>query len=519
MNPYNYRCRVAAAAAVARGIPNDPDVRLRELLPWLKPTHIPILDPNQFGGMTPIVAGGLTLSHVPGAGDFSVDALRLVAAGAVTDAQIQVTIPRISVIYDHTPTFVDNPTWKKYAAGATHLRIKCSNWQAVTKFFVSLTEGPSGADRHEAQMVVDGKSAYGCTNPTYAAAWNGKYRTLPHSSGDHYVVGTPKPWGDQSRYYSPYGVMIEATTTEAVTWDIDRLYSPDWPAAAITQIWDGWNREAFDLTVADYLSRGWGASGSLSNQIQFWRRLTDLELQYLARVGCDTFVHGRWRKPDGSVAGMESTTPASEFLPYFSQMRGVLAKLGHQSNFTQWLRNQGVYDGIDMGGLLRRYGVTAGRRSASDAEWGCNPWDTAYDNYRWPSRAPWVNYAGRYNHFTAGDEGNIAVHADYDAPKLQPIGYTLRDRVEYAALSGNALMHHDHRTWDLSGVYETDQYTTSVAFRRGLIAHLSELEKQGKVVMTSVRDLLGLTYDRPGDVFLRWDGEWVYRHDPTRIAF
>ena len=28
-----------------------------------------------------------------------------------------------------------------------------------------------------------------------------------------------------------------------------------------------------------------------------------------------------------------------------------------------------------------------------------------------------------------------------------------------------------------------------------------------------------LTFWRPGDVFMRWDGEWVYRDDPTRIAF
>jgi hypothetical protein len=519
MNPFTYRCRVAAEKAVAKGIPNDPDVRLRELLPWLKPVHISLLDPNQFGGMTPIVASGLTLTHVPGAGDFSVDALRLSSAGAVTDAQIHLQLPILAEQLDHTPTVVDNPLRRKYAAGATHLRVKCSNWQAVTKLFVSLTDGPSGADRHEARLVVDGKSAYGCTNPIYADAWNGKYRTLPHSSGDHYVVGSPQPWGDQSRYYTPYGVMIEATTTAAVTLDIDRLYSPDWPAAAITQIWDGWNRSALDWTISEYIPRGWGASGSLSSQLQFWRRPIIAELEHLARAGCDTFVHGKWRKPDGSVAGMEATSPASEFLPYFIQMRAILARTGHQSNFTQWLRNQGVYDGVDMGGLLRRCGVTAGRRSASDAEWGVNPWDTAYDNYRWGSRAPWVNYGGRYNHFTIGDETNIAVHADYDAPKLQPTGYTMMERITYAALSGNALMHHDHQSYDLSGVFETDQYTTSVQYRKAQLAHLAELEKAGKVVMTSVRDLLGLTYDRPGDVFLRWDGEWVYRHDPTRIAF
>ena len=31
--------------------------------------------------------------------------------------------------------------------------------------------------------------------------------------------------------------------------------------------------------------------------------------------------------------------------------------------------------------------------------------------------------------------------------------------------------------------------------------------------------LTTLTLNRPGPVFQRRDGEWVYRHDPTRIAF
>ena len=511
MNPYNYRCHVTAAEIVAKGIPNDPDVRLRELLPWLKPVHVSILDPNQFQGASPIVSGALTISHVDGAGDFSADALRLAASGAVTDAQIHIPLP--------TPRTTHLAGRIRRAAGATHLRVKCSNWQAVTKFFVSLTDGPSGADRHEAQMVVGGKSAYGCTNPAYAAAWNDKYRTLPHSSADHYVVGTPKPWGDQSRYYTPYGVMIEATTTGPVTWDIDRLYSPDWPAAAITQILDGWNREALDMAIAEFWPRGWGVTGSSSSLDKSWRRASNAEYRFLAAAGYDTIVHGSWTQADGTRVGMESSTPAIDFLHSFSDMRSGLALEGHQSPFHQWLRNQGVYDGPDMGGLLKRYGIVAGRRAASDAEWGVNPWDAAYDNMRWSARSPWVNYAGAYNHHAYEDYGNIAIHADYDAPKLQPTGFTFKERLEYSALSSNALMHYDHRSWDLSGVFDTDQYTTSVQWRRDFIAHSDELERQGKIVMTSARDLMYLTYLRPGDVFLRWDGEWVYRHDPTRIAF
>ena len=36
-------------------------------------------------------------------------------------------------------------------------------------------------------------------------------------------------------------------------------------------------------------------------------------------------------------------------------------------------------------------------------------------------------------------------------------------------------------------------------------------ERAGRVVMLSVTQAELLTYDRPGDVYLRWDGAWVSR--------
>ena len=41
--------------------------------------------------------------------------------------------------------------------------------------------------------------------------------------------------------------------------------------------------------------------------------------------------------------------------------------------------------------------------------------------------------------------------------------------------------------------------------------HMIEEERAGRVVMLTASQVDLLTYDRPGDVYLRWDGAWVSR--------
>jgi hypothetical protein len=57
------------------------------------------------------------------------------------------------------------------------------------------------------------------------------------------------------------------------------------------------------------------------------------------------------------------------------------------------------------------------------------------------------------------------------------------------------------------------------AFYSAWLSHCDSLVQAGKAVVLRPSELEMLTYWRPGDVYVRWDGEWVYRHDPARIAF
>jgi hypothetical protein len=240
-------------------------------------------------------------------------------------------------------------------------------------------------------------------------------------------------------------------------------------------------------------------------------------MRELLDAGFDAFVHGSWTKPDGTRVGMEATTPEHEFVGHFADMRRILQSFGapvEALRFHQFLQNRGLYAGSDMGGVLRRFGVDSCRRAVADAQWGVNPWDTNYDRWLEHYTSSWVNAAGQFNWHAPSMYGNVALGADYDAPRVDSGYMTFRERLEYAALSGNALMGYHHRIQE-----NPPEFSVTPKFMRGQIAHMAELERQGSIVLVSPSELMQLLHRRPGETFLRWDGEWVYRHDPTRIAF
>ena len=92
---------------------------------------------------------------------------------------------------------------------------------------------------------------------------------------------------------------------------------------------------------------------------------------------------------------------------------------------------------------------------------------------------------------------------------------TFQQRFGYACLTGNGLMYYHH------GVLEDPPYPHSVTpeWFYGFLADADAQVRAGRAAMIGTSDLIALTLNRPGPVFQRRDGEWAYRHDPTRIAF
>lgn len=493
------------------GVSGLPAGRLQELLSWLKPVHLPILDPAQFIGMTPVVMNNVTVSHAPGAGDYSDGAIRVSTAAAETNKSALLPLPvRIEKGVKDRPV---------RAAGAVHIRLKCADWSQVTRLYISLCQNDGFANRRFAVVIGDPKSRHGTTNPAFSGRWNAQYRTIALPSSSFSASGAPTQWGYGGRYFEGItGVFFTLTTTAAVTIDIDRIYSPDWPVGIVTPIFDGWYQSGREMVMREFLPRGWGAGGS-QNAVEAGGIYPGYaDLRQMSDLGFDVFAHGHDVDGSGNPIGMTTGVTAARYAQVLSQQRAALAGAGVSPDgmrWHQWLQNTSSNAGFDMAGLLKRQGIDACRRPCSDGEWGIDPYDTTYtQDILWSDDATWLPMAGRFNRIMQQAYENIPQGADYDHPGSNTTRPTLKKRMDYVALASQPLCPYNHNILDTPGPFDV-----STAFGRDWVAHMDELDKAGKIVVTNPTTLEYLTFWRPGDVYMRWDGEWVYRHDPTRIAF
>ena len=169
---------------------------------------------------------------------------------------------------------------------------------------------------------------------------------------------------------------------------------------------------------------------------------------------------------------------------------------------------------MDIVKVLKNQGINAGRGEPNDSEFGCNPQNTTYiSETTVVGPTTFVSARGRFSRQYAG--GHLSgANVDYFAARTDPKVLTIREGLEYTAMTTQVLSMFDHEIMD-----NPTQFDVATVQMQNRIAHMEELERAGKIMILNPTDLEELTYWRPGEVFVRWDGEWVYRHDPTKIAF
>ena len=496
---------VTSASGRPTGLPRD---RLQELLSWMRPTHLPILQPQEHIGMTPITSGVLTVSHDPSVGEFSGSSIKLEFSGAGT-ALARIPLP--------APIEQGVSTRPRRAAGAVHYRLRCSDWSKLTRLYISLAQDGGSTNYWLGNLVHVGKSQYGTHDAAYSARWNNVWRTLVLQSKHFTKQGAAAAWGNDARYYDGIdGVVISAITTSAVNVWIDRIYSPDWPCAVITPIFDGWYESARAVAINEYLPRGWGCGGSANTVEAGTIYPTYSDLAAMSDAGFDVFCHGH--KLSGASADQMSTSVTEEiFAPIISAQRRAMIGAGIDPvgmRWHQWLGNMG-YGAFDVAAHLRTHGIDASRGDTVDGEFGINPPNTtANTNSAVIGDGPWVSRRGRFNRSYLASYANVAQGAAYDAAAIDPTKPTLASETDYVCKTGQIIINYDHQILDSPGIYDV-----SVGFHRARVADWEARERAGDLMILNPTMVEMLTYWRPGDVFVRWDGEWVYRHDPTQIAF
>jgi hypothetical protein len=499
-------------SGIRRDVMSDPS--------WMRPSHIPILQPVLHAGMTALVSPAdgttgnvLTVSHDASTSKRGFGSIKAALNGAATNRRVTLPLP--------TPTEVGIPATKVRAGGTVRFRIKCTDWTKVEHLFIGFT--PDNGTNQWSMRIVEfgGISRFGCTDPVYSSRWNNQWRSFALTSRDGNKMGNPAPWGVDEKWFEFDKLYFDVTSTAAVDIHIDEIYSEEWPVGVVTHILDGCYKSARDLMVRDFLPRGWGW-GVSANRVDgtgIYPSIADLKAQ--SDLGADVFCHGHVLTganiPDPLAT--DGSTPESAFSPVFYHQRRALLEAGVNPvgmRWHQWLQNRGrLAEGTDVAAALRKFGVDAARADTVDGEFGWNPFLTSINRNMWFNAGPLIPRNGRFNRPHMGTNRNRAANRD-DYSFFDGTNFTVRKELEYVGLAGLHLTTYDHEILD--GGY--GNYDDTLTAYRDRVAHMDELERAGKIVVLKPTEVEQLTHWRTGDDwFVDWQGECVYRHDPTKIAF
>jgi len=480
--------------------------RVSDLLGWCIPKHSPVMSPALHEGMTPIVNGLLTMSQITTA-EYPGAAIQLDITGAGTTSA-HLLFPTA----DETAV----QAYPVKAGGEIHFRIKVSDWTKITSLECYFCQNGGITNYRNIPLVMANKTQFGGTDPAYSAAWNGVWRTIVFDSAEATAGGSPAAWGDSAQYFDVTGLRFVCVVSAAVNIQIARVYSAEWPVGVVVPMFDAWYQSAQYYAKKDLLAKGRGCGGSVLSVGGATKNPTSADIQSLVKFGADVFPHTHGVS-GGVITGLSGAATSTQVLKWLIEHVTALRTLGLTGGFlyNAFYQNLAQYSsGTDMAGLLKKLGINASRGNCPDAEFGVNPDTGAYMSLGSTQRETWARRRGRFNTRPIAAYTNMLNTDNYDAAGQNLSFPTLMSRVSYSALTNTPTVTYFHEI--LSTPTAVDN---TPKFWDGFIDHITTLENNGKIVVLSPTDLEKLTYQRAGDVYMRWDGEWVYRAAPTQIAF
>ena len=481
--------------------------RLTDILSWCYPKNVNVLDPRRHAGMTPIVNGALTVTQISSA-EYPGAAIQLDITGAGTTSAHLLFPAAAETALQSYPV---------RAGGEIHFRIKVSDWSKITSLDCYFCQNGSITNYRSILTVSGNKTQFGGTDPAYSSAWNNVWRTIVFDSTESTVGGSPAAWGDDTRFFDVTGLRFICVVTAAVNIQIARVYSAEWPVGVVVPIFDAWYKSAQFYAERDLLPNYFGCGGSIISIGGPANNPVAADIKRLAGYGWDVFQHAHGVS-GGTAVSLSGSATAAQVQQWFAEHQSVLMGLGivpPGSRWSQFFQNLGQYSsGTDMAGLLKACGINASRGNCSDAEFGVNPATSAYMSLGSVQRETFARRRGRFNTRPVSAYSNMLNTDGYDAAGQNPAFPTLKKLVTFSALAKTPTVCYFHEILDTPTSVDN-----TPAFWAGFVDDLIQKSAAGDIVVLSPTELERLTYWREGEFFMRWDGEWVYRHDPTKIAF
>lgn len=460
------------------------------------PTHRVIVDPwtvNIAGATKP---AGATIAVEAAPDEYGGSVIRIDLPAGLTNSGV--VLPIDADVTGAYPKALLETCW----------RLNVSDWSGLSRFYGKL--GDANLANCKLWVIIDdstgGKSQFGCyAGGAHPSRWNNVYRTLranPFAQVSN--VGT-MPWDENNPEAEVRALAFTVSTSAAVTIRLSRVYSPEWSRGAMVQVSDGGYQYFHDNLLPEFASRGW--PGVVS-------RLANTDATYTTDTGWQDYVNAGWDVCQhiaiGNSACNASTTVAQleQSLHDFKRLAQTI-KINAPGNygFSQFLANAGRYTGNDIAGLLRAHGIQSCRGACSDAEYGVDPWEAKFATTGWAAVHPhgFIPKHGRYNrwHLDSGNGATPEARNTYSGSDLQRL-------VAITAAGKTAGINYIHRAIPYDGTNPLPG-NVGLDFCRDYVADLVSRFADGSVIPLSATQLDLLTYNRPGDIYTRWDGEWVSR--------
>ena len=485
----------------------------------LRPTNIPVINPTRYKSMGTITSGAISATYDASKGNRGYGSIKIAISAAVTDVGIKI------------PISADALGRLPKIGSQLQVEIEFEDTSKIGRLYVCPSKGIYSGQTpnyYLFEAANESRSLFGFTDPAMAGQWNGKARPMIfHSTKWLAKVGTVADWGTgkaADRYFETDALYLRFITPGATNIWIHYVCAPDWPIGFASHIMDGTYLSAIENVIKPFGQQGWGGGASLYKAREFSGidfHPIGPDLKITSDLGWDVFPHTH------NISTDLPATATDDVITSIDALRSYLIAAGVNPRGFKWgqfLQDNGNV--TDMSAVLKKLGIDGTRGHCVDPEFGYNPYASTYTN-QWTTglesigawMGGWASPIGKYNRiytawFNWGDVGSTT-----PAMRDTYLGSSTQKATEFAANNCDGFHSYTHQSVAGGGVDGTNNFDSGINYARDLIADADEKFKAGKLLLLCPSEVERLTYARPGPVYMDAFGNWVYRDDPTTIAF
>ena len=476
---------------------------LLDLLPL--PVLRNILDPVtvNIAGITKPAGVTVTLEDAPG--EAYGKALRFELPAGLTNQKIIIPVPT---------DFRGN--YPK-ALPRVDFRVKCSDYAQVPRLYFWACENTAGTQGYlwGINDEAAGNSQFDLKNSALVSAWNGAFRTMgctPYSLVSK--ITSPSAWDETAPEYTVKTICITVNTTNACTFWLNRVSSPQWERGAIITQLDGGYWKSYAPVFQEFKKRGWPGvlSRIVGDDAEYF---SDSQYQEVIGAGWDLCQHVA-KEPRLPMDGTVTDAQFRSYIANWQRFMQGLGLIGSGFRTCSSLTNSGQYASNDAAGILRSAGVLGGRGTFSDAQFGVDPYNRVggasvnYNEWAKPVPGGFSPRWGRHNRWYQDASYGGTLGTGFDSRNIFAGSDT--EKILNRCIAGRDLAWiYIHRCQNYDGVTYPSVGNISPQYAASYIAMIDAAFAAGTLIPISATQADMLTYDRPGDVYLSWDGAWRSR--------